>query len=73
MEELARKTGDGKVRAGDLLLAELEWERVAVFLTDSELADELMNKVWANQKIGSLEIALVTQAIERLKARHDHS
>lgn len=62
MAESAR----GKQRAMGLLLADVSWDAVVESLTNSELAEELKLKVWANHKIGTWEIALVTQAIERL-------
>jgi hypothetical protein len=48
------------------LLADSHWDDFAESLSDSELAEELKIKVWANQKMGTYEIALVVQAIERL-------
>ena len=71
MEELARKRDIGKTRAGARLLADFRWDAVAESLSDAELAEELKHKVWANQKIGTEEIALITQAIERLLKRNN--
>lgn len=69
--EMARLfSGDDKRKVGMArLLADLAWDKVAESLSDSELAEEIKIKVWANQKIGTYEIALITQAIERLVKR----
>ena len=66
MQEMASNS-EGKKRAIAILLGDLAWDKVAESLSDLELADELMNKVWAIQKAGTFEIAIVCQAIERLR------
>jgi hypothetical protein len=59
-------TATGKQRAMAVLLGGLAWDTIAESLSNAELAEELKIKVWANQKFGTLEIALLEQAIERL-------
>lgn len=57
---------DKKKSGAARMLAGMSWEMVAISLSDSELAEELKIKVWANQNFGTYEIALIEQAIERL-------
>lgn len=69
--EMEKLGGDpDKRRAGvGRLLAGMHWHVVAGSLSTKELAEELKTKVWANQKLGTYEIALIEQAIERLSGK----
>lgn len=51
------------------LLGGLEWDDVCKELNNAELADALKNKVWANMQIGTEEITLMEQAIDRLEGK----
>lgn len=64
--------GDDKKKAGIArMIAGCCWDTVSESLSDSELAEELKVKIWANQKLGTYEIALLEQAIERLNQRKE--
>ncbi len=70
MLELA-KTSTGEKHGGAMLLAGLAWDNVCKDLTDAELADALKHKIWAELKLGTEEIALMEQAIDRLEGKHE--
>jgi hypothetical protein len=51
------------------MLAGMNWDSVCESLSNGELAEELKIKVWAEQTLGTYEIALIEQAIERLNKK----
>lgn len=56
-----------KVRGGSRLLADLSFSTLCSEMTDEELAKNLIEKIWANTAIGTMEHSLVGEAIERIK------
>ena len=63
----------GKVGAASRMLADYHLDIIAHEMDDSELAEALIKEVWATFDIGSREGALISEAIERLKATpHAH-
>lgn len=62
-------TKSNQQRAMAMLLCGSAWDDVCSALTNKELADALKNKVWANLKLGTEEIALMEQAIDRLEGK----
>jgi len=74
MMELANDVAKAtKQRGMGRLLAGLAWDDVCKELTDAELADALMHKVWSSMTIGTEEISLMEQAIDRLKTPSERS
>lgn len=70
MIEIARDAGKTNQQRGTgRLLAGHAWDTVCKELTDAELADALKRKVWANMELGTEEIALMEQAIDRLEGK----
>lgn len=68
--KLARDpTKTGKQRGAATLIAGLKWDDICKELSNSELAEALTVKVWGNMELGTEEIALVEQAIDRLKIK----
>lgn len=56
-----------KKKAGiSRLLAGLNYDQICAEMTDKELAEQLKLTVWAKMSIGTREIALMEQAIDRL-------
>ena len=51
------------------LLAGHHYDDLCKELTNAELADALKHTVWAHMKIGTKEIALMEQAIDRLEGK----
>lgn len=65
--ELARDSKGDKRKSGVArLLAGHTWDEIVKELTNSELAEAIKLKVWANMELGTEEISLVEQAIDRL-------
>jgi hypothetical protein len=57
---------DKKRRGIARLLAGVQWDTVCESLSNAELSEELKIKIWSTLTLGTYEIALVEQAIERL-------
>lgn len=55
------------------LLGGLAWDDACKDLSNLELADALKTKVWANMKLGTEELALLEQAIDRLEGKNDRA
>lgn len=58
-----------QTRAAARLLGGLAWDEVCKSLSNSELANALKEKVWSEMELGTEEIALMEQAIDRLEAK----
>lgn len=70
MLEMARDASkNGRQRGAGRLLAGHCWDDVCKELTDTELAEALKHKIWANMEMGTEEIALMEQAIDRLEGK----
>jgi len=70
--ELARdSTKTNKQKGAGRLMAGLAWDDICKELTDVELADALKHKVWAKLEIGTEEISLMEQAIDRLEGKRN--
>lgn len=59
-------SADKKMAGISRLLAGLHHDQICAELTDKELAEELKIAIWSNLAIGTREIALIEQAIDRL-------
>lgn len=65
--EMARDASrDKKQRGMGRLLAGHAWDNICKELEDGELAEALKHKIWSNMELGTEEIALMEQAIDRL-------
>jgi|HubBroStandDraft_1064217.scaffolds.fasta_scaffold96467_4 hypothetical protein len=69
LKKMSKDNPTGKSRAGAILLADHAWSELASELSNNELADALIEKVWAAFETGTEEGNLVMEAIERLKNR----
>jgi len=58
-----------KQKAANRLLSDLRHAKSVELISNVQLADELRDTVWAELKFGTRQLALVAEAIERLKAK----
>lgn len=59
----------GKASAGARLLAQHAASNVVKHMSNGELAEALLETVWANASIGTVEEVILAESIERLKAK----
>lgn len=60
---------NGKVAAASRMLADYHWDKLAEEMSDAELATAILEQVWAKEPIGTLNGALLSAAIERLREK----
>lgn len=56
-----------RAQAVERLLADVDFSNSVEAMPNADLANELLEKVWANTALGTFEHALIGEVIERLR------